>query len=398
MKKIAIITNGTLPVPALKGGAVENLIQTFIDINEESNDFQLIIFSIYCQDAIEKSKLYQNTQFIFISSENLSYKIGRIFRFAINAVTGKTIKNQFINNVLKYKNIISDADLILVENNPFYLEFLYKLTNKPIGLHLHNDYLNIDSKTRSRKLLKHSNFIIGVSNYIKNRVIEIAPRHYKVERVYNGMNLNRFCTNNQLAANLILKNKYNIKEGELIILFTGRLQETKGIKILIEAFIEISIKYNVKLLIVGSSGFGGSKKNKFIEQLEELSKSAIDKIIFTGYIDYSEIHHYYNLAHFAVIPSLCEDALGLTSIEALASGLPVIITDAGGLPETINEKCGIVIKRSPQLKEDLKREMVRLITDAKLREEMSIEAKKQAQKFNEINYYQSLSLVIKSFL
>jgi glycosyltransferase involved in cell wall biosynthesis len=397
MKRIIIITNGTLPVPPVKGGAVENLLQTFIDINERTKDFQLFVFSVADKNAIALAKPYQNTKYIFIASENILYKIGRAVRSIINMLKPNTLSNQFIHKVLKHKKIFAESDLILIENNPGFAKYIGKITNRPIGLHLHNDYLNVNSKKRSKELLDNLNFVVAVSRYIKDRVSEIAPFNCEVKCVYNGLNLNRFCDNNH-RGNLILQKKFDIKEGELVILFTGRLQETKGIKILIEAFIEISTNYNAKLLIVGSSGFGGSKKNKFIRQLEELSKSAIDKIIFTGYINYSEIHDIYNLANFAIFPSLAPEAFPLTSIEALASGLPVIITDAGGLPETINEKCGIIIKRSPQIKENLKKQMIRLITDSKLREEMSIEAKKQAQKFDDINYYQSLSSVIKSFI
>ena len=398
MKTIIIITNGTLPVPPVNGGAVENLIQTFLDINETTNDFKFIVFSVSNTKALSLSIAYKNTQYIFIESETIFYKIGRAVRFIINKLRDNTISNQFIYEILKYKKIFLSTDMVLIENNPSYSSYIRKITNKPIGLHLHNDYLNIDTKIWSSKVLCNLNFVVGVSNYIKNRVSEIAPDHCKVDFVYNGMNLNRFGSPDPIIDNKIFTKKYGIEDDEIVILFAGRLQETKGIKLLIEAFIDISEIYNAKLLIVGSSGFRGSKKNKFIKQLEELSRAVVNKIIFTGYIEYSEIHHIYNLADFAVFPSLSPEAFPLTTIEALASGLPVIITDVGGMPETVNEKCGIVIRTGAEIKEELKKEMVKLIVDSKLRKKMSIEAKKHARNFNEHTYFQSLSSVLKSFL
>ena len=397
-KTIIIITNGTLPVPAVKGGAVEHLVQTFIDINEKVNDFKLIIFTVTHKKAIVLAKSYKNTKFIFIESETLFYKIGRVIRFMINRLKSHTISNQFIHEVIKYKKIFIGADLVLVENNPGFVKYISKITDITLGLHLHNDYFNIDNKVLSKKILSRLNFVVGVSRYIKDRVSEIAPNNCKVEFVYNGISLNRFSNKNLLLGKKTLKEKYGIKDGEIVILFAGRLQETKGIRLLMEAFIDVIKIHNAKLLLVGSSGFGGSKKSKFIKQLEELSSAVSNKIIFTGYIEYSEIHNIYNLADFAIVPSLCEEALGLTSIEALASGLPVIITDAGGLPETINEKCGIVIRRGAGMKEDMKKEIVRLTVDTDLRERMSTEAKKHAEKFNDLTYYQSLSSVLKSFM
>ncbi|HCE55001.1 MAG TPA: glycosyltransferase family 1 protein [Lutibacter sp.] len=398
MKKLAIITNGTLPLPSTKGGAVESLLQTFIDKNETSNDFQLVVFTVSHNKAIELSKSYQNTKFIFIKSESSLFKLGRGIRFIVNKLRKNSIKNQFIHEVLKFKNQFEGADLILIENNITFVSYIRRITKKPLGLHLHNDYLNIDNEADSKKILQNLDFVLGVSKYIKDRVKEIAPKSCKVDFVYNGINLDRFGNVNlQIEKNKFREN-YNISKEEIVILFAGRLQETKGIKLLMEAFIEINDKYNAKLLIVGSSGFEDSKKSSFIKELELLSHTIPNKIVFTGYIKYSQIHIIYGLADFAVLPSLCEEALGLTAVEALASGLPVIVTDAGGMPETVSEKCGFILKRDSLLKQNLVKKMEQLIVNKDLKETMGIEAKKRALLFSDKNYYKSLSDYLKSVI
>ena len=398
MKKIIIVTNGTLPLPSVKGGAVESLLQTFIDFNEDFNDFQLVIFTIFDKKAYVLSKKYKNTQFVFIKSESIFYKLERGIRFIVNKFRSGALKNQFIHEVLKFKKQFEVADLILIENNITFASYIRRITKIPIGLHLHNDYLNIDKGADSKKILQNLDFVLGVSRYIKDRVKEIAPKDCKVDFVYNGINLDRFGNKDLQIDDNKFQEQFGLKKDEIVIIFAGRIQESKGVKLLIESFNKLSNNYNLKLLIVGSSGFEDSKKSSFIKELELLSQTIPNKIVFTGYIKYSEIHLIYGLADFAVLPSLCEEAFGLTAIEALASGLPVIVTDAGGMPETVNDKCGFIINRDLLLKQNLIKKMELLIVDKKLREKMAIEAKERAILFSDKNYYKSLSAFLKSVI
>jgi spore coat protein SA len=378
-KNIVIITNGTLPVPPVNGGAVENLLQTFIDLNEKYKNFELVIFSIYNKLAYEKSKSYELSKFVFINTNTISYKYERFFRYLLNRLLGNKFKNQFIKKVLKFKKEFVNTDIILVENNPFYIPQIKKTISKQVGLHLHNDYLNIDKIEFSISILKKTDFVITVSKYIKNRIAELAPTNIKLDVVHNGINLDRF----NLPKN---KNK------EIVILYSGRLQEEKGIKLLIEVFLDIleTNCNNIRLLILGGSGFGNGKRTTFINQINALSEKADGKINFTGYIDYDNIHEYYNQADIGVFPSIIAEAFGLTTLEALASGLPVIVSDSGGMHEVINDKCGFIVKRGDNMKTELKETLLKLIIDNNLRSSMSKEAKIQAKNFTDIKFYRSL--------
>lgn len=379
-KNIMIITNGTLPVPPVKGGAVENLIQTFINLNEKYKHFELVVFSIYDKSAWEMSKSYELSKFIFINPNTISYKCERFIRYLLNRLFGNKFKNQFIKRVLKFNNEFINTDIILVENNPFYVHQIKKITSKQVGLHLHNDYLNIDNRDFSISTLKKTNFVIAVSKYIKNRIAELAPANIKLQVVHNGINIDRFG---------LAKKK---KNKEIVILFSGRLQRGKGIKLLIEVFVDIleTNCNNIRLLILGGSGFGDGKKTAFINQINALSKKANGKINFTGYIDYDKMHEYYNQADIGVFPSIEPEAFGLTTLESLASGLPVIVSDSGGMHEVINDKCGFVINRGSNMKKELKNKLLNLITDNNLRSRMSREAKIQAKNFTDIKFYRSL--------
>lgn len=394
-KLLLIITNGTLPVPAVKGGAVETLIETFLRFNEIKGDFKITVFSIFDSDAKIQAENFKNCNFIFINTNSFFYRISRIIRYSINRILGNKIKNQFISKVVKHKYVFKFADAILCENNPGYIQFLRKITNRPIGLHLHNDYINVDS-TLNNFANDKLDFLITVSTYIRNRTQQIIGKKLKTFNVYNGIDLARFSNDVSTVEKNELKNKFGFISNDTIIIFSGRLKKHKGIVELIQAFKQVDNKLGAKLLIVGGEAFKDSNYNHLTKKfgIKDIPKN----IIFTGFIDYSEIHKYYALAHFAVLPSLCDEAFGLTALEAMAAGLPVIITDSGGMPEVINDKCGIIVKRNKNLQTALKNEMENLIIDKELRNKMSIEAKKQAQKFSDIEYYNNMASSLKSVL
>ena len=64
--KLAIVTSGFLPVPATQGGAVENLVENFVNKNEEYKKLNITVFSIKDKKAIEVASRYKNSEYIFI--------------------------------------------------------------------------------------------------------------------------------------------------------------------------------------------------------------------------------------------------------------------------------------------------------------------------------------------
>ena len=71
MKRIAIMNNGTLPIPSVLGGAVETLVQLLVDTNEKEKQMQLEILSIDNVNAREKAKEYRYTHFHFVSTSSI---------------------------------------------------------------------------------------------------------------------------------------------------------------------------------------------------------------------------------------------------------------------------------------------------------------------------------------
>ena len=93
------------------------------------------------------------------------------------------------------------------------------------------------------------------------------------------------------------------------------------------------------MLIVGNSGFGIETTTNYDQILLEIASQMKDKVVFTGFIHNKQLPMIHSIADIAVVPSIYDEPAGLVVIEALASGLPLIITDSGGMPEYINNEC-----------------------------------------------------------
>ena len=146
-------------------------------------------------------------------------------------------------------------------------------------------------------------------NYALGKEIRIVP---------TGIELDRFYPNNlDKEKELKIKQSLNIKEGTFVFLYIGRTSEEKNIPTLIKAFARANLDNSV-FLIVG----GGPE----LDELKDLAKELkIDnKIIFTGLVEWVNIPYYYQLGDVFLNASQSETQ-GLTYIEALASGKPLLV-------------------------------------------------------------------------
>jgi spore coat protein SA len=385
MKNIVIITDGKLPIPAVNGGAVESLIELFLQINEVENAFNIILFTKKNKKSQALSRSYSNSSFIYINTDTISYKLGKIARFFINKFPYFDVANQFIYSVLKSRSLLTNTNLILVENQPKYLLHVKKITNIPMALHLHN-YFTYDGV---REDFKYAKSIICVSDFIRQSVVNAGVDNKKTICIHNGIDVDRFSISNSAQFRFQYREKYKILQNEFVVMYSGRIQESKGVKILAEAFMEIEKYSNLVLIIVGSSEFKNSKLGALYNEINKIS-SFKNRIIFSGYVDYIDMPYIYNLADLVVVPSIYPEAFSLVALEALSSGLPVIISDSGGTQEVVNDKCGYIVKVGPNMKVDLIKNMTKIISNSELRDSMTLEAVKRAKEFSKEKYFHEM--------
>ncbi len=115
---------------------------------------------------------------------------------------------------------------------------------------------------------------------------------------------------------------------------------SKNISGLIEAFTELVHKHgNIELHIVGD----GEDKER-LESLAEKTGLLGSKIFFYGYVPNERLHEYFAKAHFFVLNSNFE-TFSIATLEAMAHGVPVVVTECGGPQEFVTETTGVTVKR-----------------------------------------------------
>ncbi|MCS3183348.1 glycosyltransferase family 4 protein [Bacteroides thetaiotaomicron] len=185
-----------------------------------------------------------------------------------------------------------------------------------------------------------------------------------------------------------LQKRYGISSTDRVITFTGRLVNNKGVKELMLAFEKVAAKYNdAKLLIVGGQSFSNNVKDDYVIDLEFIASRIGNGVIFTGYVDYSEITSYLQLSTIVVVPSTSFEAFPLSILEAMAAGIPVVVSDAGGTLEVIDERSGIVVNRGEGLIDGLSTAIEDLCFDDEKLHKMSVAAKRRSKVFSDKTMY-----------
>ena len=191
-----------------------------------------------------------------------------------------------------------------------------------------------------------------------------------------------------------LRCKFGFQDTDIVIIYVGRLCKEKGTKELIEAFNAIEQK-NIKLLIVGSFYFGADLKGDFEKQLHKLVEKKKNQIVFTGFVSNSDIGKYYHCADIAVLPSTWNEPAGLTMIEAMAAGLPVITTNSGGIPEYVGNDSAIIIdKNAENFTDNLKEKIIELANDSEARKTIGKRALEKSQKYDSSGYAKKLADIL----
>ena len=252
-----------------------------------------------------KSKLSKNYTNIELNKSNLLQSQSRIY------------VNRFIE---LQKNI--DADIIEIHNRPNYLKFIKKLNTK-IVLYFHNDPLEMagSEKVKDRlNLLEICEKIIFNSTWSKNRFLVDLNNFYKNSEKLEVINQS---TN---------KPKIDFKKKKKIITFVGKLNSAKGYDLFGGAILKILNKYKDWSAIVA----GDEPREKLIFKHKNLN--------ILGFQEHKKILKILEKTSIAVACSRWEEPFGRTSLEASSRGCAVIISDKGGLKETITD--GIIIKNN----------------------------------------------------
>lgn len=389
MKTIGIISLAKYPVPAVKGGAVETLVTTLLDANERDNGYHFLVISFYDKEAMLTSKKYKHSTFFMIRKSLLQKVLNKIISFSNNVLGRNTSLYYLKTKKLLQKNPV---DVFILEASSQFAPLLKKdFPTIPIIQHVHN--IPERNLWKSNGWDVSSDGYICISKFIARMCIEnLQADESKLDVLYNSVDTNLFKPVLDIEKN-ILRERVGLQPSDFVVIFTGRLQPYKGIKELLQGFSQLHDK-NIKLLVVGNSFFSGSGSNPFIEELKSTTKECENNIVFTGYVPHAKINEYYQMSDIAVLPSTWEEPFGLTCLEAISCGLPVVITHSGGMPEIIDDKCGFVLKKDETLPTKIAEHIKILKGDYHMRKTMAAAARQRSLHFDVQLYWKHFQEII----
>lgn len=387
MKKIAILTSGILPVPAVQGGAVENLVDYYLAYNEQHRLYDITVYSVWHPD-VEKHPARQSAvnHYCYIKTETLWAKIKKKTHQLTHGQEyyHYTIE-YFLEQAMKHIGR-QHYDLIILENRPGFALSVRKKTSARLVYHLHNDHLN-STTPQANALYEAATGIITVSDYISSRVRSICPNDRKCHTVHNGIDLQLF----QKAA------ECNDASG-MTLVYTGRIIREKGIGELIDAMLSLKDYPEISLMVIGGSFYANSNDaDDFIEELRQKAEPIRNRIRFTGFVPYVKVPGLLAMANVAVLPSTWDEPFGLTVTEALAAGLPIITTRKGGIPEIVTDQNAILLNADEHLPESLANAILYLYQHKEKRDSLAAASSQQAARFSKEVYAQNFFQCIMNY-
>src|SRR5437773_3072524 len=178
-----------------------------------------------------------------------------------------------------------------------------------------------------RLLVDQSDGIICCSNYMLDHIQhQLGAVNAKIRVIPNGVEVSRFKRDSQ--PRLI---PTGVSENRKVILYVGRIVREKGIFTLIEAFDELRNRgKDVSLVFVGE----GPMKEDLAKEI--LWRRLSDRVRLAGFVDERRLVSLYNSSDAFVLPSHYEP-FGMVALEAMASRVPVVVSDVGGLSEIVED-------------------------------------------------------------
>lgn len=398
--KICIITSGALPVPDVKGGAIERLMTMLAEENEKYGLLDITVIGVYDKQAVVVQQKFSKTKFVNLLPKECKYNIIRSWegkiRWHVREHFGYDIhfRNTYPSLVDSYiKKEGHKFDLFVSEGYDYEaLVTASKLYGKDkVCWHLH---MNPPFNPRIDKIYGKC---VAVSEYIINKYrLQTSNSKENTAVIFNGIDTAIFQQEVSKEEHHELRKSLGLNDDDFVLVFCGRLVKVKGVKELIEAVLKCKNK-KIKLLIIGSSNFGNGDEGSYPMEVKKLVHDHSDQIKFTGYIDNKDIYKYHKIADVGVIPSTYNDPCPLSMFEMITSGLPTIATAAGGMTEIGNTDCTIFVHLD-NIVNELSSAINMLANNPQKSLDMHVAALKRSDVFSKDRFYKDFCKTINVFI
>ena len=199
-------------------------------------------------------------------------------------------------------------DIIIYENEATDMMQAKRYKGTKNLMHIHADYITADMPG-VRWLCQHCDYVIGVSDFITNRMEKIPYLEGKGRTLKNAIDLTSFSEDINDEITTEFRESLGLSKDDIVVLYCGRLSKEKGCLELIKAVERVP---HVKLVVVGGDNFSSNKRTEYVEQLLAEAKTIGARIVFTAHVNHSDVGKYYAAADIGVVPSICYEAASLT--------------------------------------------------------------------------------------
>lgn len=284
------------------------------------------------------------------------------------------------------------ADIHHVHNNPYLL--IHRRSRAAV-MQFHNAPLRGSSVYDV--FMRRAARTLCCSDYIRGRVA--AEVNYPVERlvtVHNGIHVDAFRSVEPAQA----RQRFGIEPDALVVLFSGRIVPEKGFHVLLKAWqdvLQARPERKLVLAVAGSTRLGlgtpqhltddrfdagFSALSAYEREVEQLAAALPpEHIRFLGSLNRDAMRAFYRAGDIFVCPSTWDEPFGLVNAEAMAAGLPVIASDAGGIPEIVqHEQNGLLTPKDDP--DALASAILQLVDDAGVRQRMAAHGLSFVQRFD----------------
>jgi len=214
-----------------------------------------------------------------------------------------------------------------------------------------------------KKLMKRSDALIAVSMHTRKELVELyGVAEEKIHVIYNGVDVHKFRKDGDRAG---VRRELGIEEEQKVILCVGRLYYRKGLATLLQSIPKVVQKFADVKFVISGKGFKRDEDN--LRALAEKLKIE-GSVMLLGYFPDERLPDLYAASDIFVLPALYEN-FPFAILEAQSTGLPVISTRVGGIPEflTSNEN-GLLVE--PGDPEQLAEVVLVLLEDPELATEL----------------------------
>ena len=259
---------------------------------------------------------------------------------------------------------LKPGDILYIHNRPEVADALRDVARQygfTLVLHMHNSLLH--PRTRKHIPALADIPIVFCSGFIRNEALSAYPTLKRTHVVYNGADSDKFF--------LGPRKRKAVPQ----IIFAGRLVPYKGAHILMDAMRIMERKgVSATCTIVGGSAFGKSRTTRYMRQLQ---RERPDNTELVGYRAGQEFADLLRNADIFCCPSIWNDPFPMASLEAMSSGLPVVASRTGGIPEQLAYGGGVLVP--PNDKHALASVLEQLVEDNSYREKLAAEAQQASR-------------------